>query len=61
MRVPETIFTGCFDYRVDLCTTRPFWYFGEDEVFISKMQVWWSGDAHDLEQEQKVRKWVKLE
>ncbi|KAJ5962603.1 hypothetical protein N7501_007544 [Penicillium viridicatum] len=48
LRVPETIFTDCFDYRVDLwrtgCmiyfflfTTWPFWYLGEDEVLIFQM------------------------
>ncbi|KAI9039308.1 uncharacterized protein KD926_009750 [Aspergillus affinis] len=48
LRVPETIFTDSFDYRVDLwragCmiysflfTTYPFWYLGEDEVLIRQM------------------------
>ncbi|KAF3008232.1 hypothetical protein E8E15_000448 [Penicillium rubens] len=48
LRVPETIFTDSFDYRVDLwrtgCmiysflfTTWPFWYLGEDEVLIFQM------------------------
>ncbi|KAB8217158.1 hypothetical protein BDV33DRAFT_193808 [Aspergillus novoparasiticus] len=48
LRVPETIFTDRFDYRVDLwragCmiypfvfTTYPFWYLGEDEVLVFQM------------------------
>ncbi|KAJ5204190.1 uncharacterized protein N7498_005069 [Penicillium cinerascens] len=48
LRVPETIFTDCFDYRVDLWRTGcmiyyflftiwPFWYLGEDEVYIFQM------------------------
>ncbi|CAG8280143.1 unnamed protein product [Penicillium salamii] len=48
LRVPETIFTDSFDYRVDLwrtgCmiysflfTTWPFWYLGEDDVLIFQM------------------------
>ncbi|KAJ5085091.1 hypothetical protein N7532_009862 [Penicillium argentinense] len=58
LRLPETIFTDSFDYRVDLwrtgCmqtylrrydvkiyfflfTTWPFWYLGEDDVFIFQM------------------------
>ncbi|KAI9373627.1 kinase-like domain-containing protein [Aspergillus egyptiacus] len=48
LRVPETIFTNVFDYRVDLwgtgCmihsflfTAYPFWYLGEDEVLVFQM------------------------
>ncbi|KAL4897599.1 kinase-like domain-containing protein [Aspergillus ambiguus] len=48
LRVPETIFTDFFDYRVDLwrtgCmiysflfTTYPFWYLDEDEVLVFQM------------------------
>ncbi|KAJ5570480.1 uncharacterized protein N7459_009910 [Penicillium hispanicum] len=48
LRVPETIFTKFFDYRVDLwrtgCmiysflfTTYPFWYLGEDEFLVLQM------------------------
>ncbi|KAJ5544637.1 hypothetical protein N7461_006941 [Penicillium sp. DV-2018c] len=48
LKVPETIFTDCFDDRVDLWRTGcmiysflfrtwPFWYIGEDEVLIFQM------------------------
>ncbi|KAB8205792.1 kinase-like domain-containing protein [Aspergillus parasiticus] len=48
LRVPETIFTDSFNYRVDLwragCmiysfvfTTYPFWYLGEDEGLVFQM------------------------
>ncbi|KOS38318.1 hypothetical protein ACN38_g10875 [Penicillium nordicum] len=48
LRVPETIFTDRFDYRLDLwragCmiyaflfTIYPFWHFGEDESLVSQM------------------------
>ncbi|KAJ5336345.1 uncharacterized protein N7506_004367 [Penicillium brevicompactum] len=48
LRVPETIFTDYFDYRVDLWragsmiysfifASWPFWYLGEDEVLIFQM------------------------
>ncbi|RAH52858.1 kinase-like protein [Aspergillus piperis CBS 112811] len=48
LRVPELIFTNCFDYRVDLwragCMIHafifgsyPFQYLGEDEVLVSQM------------------------
>ncbi|KAJ5334685.1 hypothetical protein N7452_007088 [Penicillium brevicompactum] len=48
LRVPETIFTDSFDYRVDLWragsmvysfifASWPFWYLGEDEVLIFQM------------------------
>ncbi|PWY80089.1 kinase-like protein [Aspergillus eucalypticola CBS 122712] len=48
LRVPELIFTDCFDYRVDLwragCMIHafmfgsyPFQYLGEDEVLVSQM------------------------
>ncbi|KAJ5088289.1 hypothetical protein N7456_011905 [Penicillium angulare] len=48
LRVPETIFTDKFDYRVDLCRTGymiyaflfqiwPFWYLGEDVFLVCQM------------------------
>ncbi|PLB51473.1 kinase-like protein [Aspergillus steynii IBT 23096] len=48
LKVPKTIFTDRFDYRVDLwrtgcmiysflLTAYPFWYLGEDEVLVLQM------------------------